>query len=136
MRTLLAVALFVGVASAAPVPKAVKQKDETALLVGRWKGADPTSHSFEYRADGTMKVWNGENDSGAAEYRWTLDPAASPKRMTWYDRNGDPPRPAFECVYELDGDELKISYESAPRVPAAINEGSQQHRMTRTATAK
>lgn len=136
MRPLLVVALLVASAPAAPVPKGVKVKDETALLVGRWKAADPTSHSFEYRADGTMKVWNGENDNGAAEYRWTLDPASTPKRMTWYDRHDDPPRPAFECVYELDGDELKISYENAPRMPKAVNDGSQQHRMTRTATAK
>ena len=131
MRSLVSLALLAAFAVAAPVPKAVKKVDDKTRIVGRWLADQQNSHSFNYKDDGTMTVWNGPVDSGAAKYRWTLDDTASPKRMTWYDTTSTPPRPQFECVYELDGDKLTITYESAPTVPKGVGGGNQTHRMTR-----
>ncbi len=131
MRPLLAFALLVGLATAAPVPKAVKKQADSDQLVGRWIATEKNTHSFHFRDDGTMTVWNGQVENGGAKYRWTIDDTASPKRMTWYDTTSTPPRPQFECVYELDGDSLKITYECAPKVPAGVGVGNQNHHMTR-----
>ena len=131
MRPLLAVALLVGFAPAAPVPKGIKKKDDAAMLVGRWLAANGRGHSFVYNEDGTMKVWDGPNEpQGGANYKWSIDATATPKRMTWYGVGSTAPQ--YECVYEMDGDELKITYESAPKIPTGVGTGSQNHHMTRS----
>ena len=130
MRPLLALALLVAFAPAAPVPKGIKKQNDQERIVGRWLAQNGRGHSFVYNEDGTMKVWDGAMEPvGGANYKWTIDPTVTPKRMTWYGVGGTAPQ--YECVYELDGDELKITYESAPKIPTAVGGGSQNHRMTR-----
>lgn len=121
MRPLLAIMFLVGVAVAAPVPKAVKKNQDAALIVGRWKPADGTENWYEFKDDGTMKVWGFGGEKQAVPYRWTLDPTASPKRMTWYKANAT--TPTWECVYELDDNALRMTYCLAPNVPTAIGPG-------------
>lgn len=127
MRHLLSAVLLVGFVTAAPVPKAVKKSDDKTLIVGRWIAVNQNHHSFHFKDDGTMTVWNGPVDTGGARYRWTLDDSVSPKRMTWYDTGSSPPRTQFECVYELEGDDLTITYESSPAIPKGVGAGSQNH---------
>ncbi len=137
MRPLLAVALLAFVSPAAPVPKGMKaKKDDASQIVGLWLATtNANTHSFRYNDDGTMKVWNGpQGEAGGVPYKWTLDATASPKRMTWYSVGST--TPSFECVYELDGDSLSITYESAPTVPKGVGVGNQNHKMTRSEPSK
>lgn len=131
MRPLASLVLLAAFAAAAPVPKAVKKQADSTQVVGRWIADQQNTHSFHFKDDGTMKVWNGPVENNGGNYRWTLDDTVSPKRMTWYDTTSTPPRPQFECVYELDGDKLTITYESAPNIPKGVGNGNQTHRMTR-----
>jgi hypothetical protein len=132
VRPLLAVALLAFVSPAAPVPKGMKaKKDDATHIVGLWLSANPNTYSFRYNDDGTMKVWNGpQGEAGGVAYKWTLDATPSPKRMTWYSVGST--TPSFECVYEMDGDDLSITYESAPKVPTAVGGSGQNHKMTRS----
>jgi uncharacterized protein (TIGR03067 family) len=112
----LAFGLGVPVAFAAPVPKAVKKKDDGTAILGRWQGivlpkaASNTVYTFRFADDGTCGLTTGSNDTESAA-RYTLDPTASPKRMTW--NNG----PEWRCVYELDGDTLRIGFVSGKEIP-------------------
>jgi uncharacterized protein (TIGR03067 family) len=121
MRPLVAVLFLAGLSPAAPVPKAVKAKvDDRTRIVGRWKPNDGSHYRLwhEFRDDGTMRLCDRPTElQGAAQYRWTLDPAATPKRMTWYYLNDT--KPAFEGVYELDGDELRFNYSSST-IPKSV----------------
>ena len=67
MRHLIAAILLVGFASAAPVPKALKKQDETALLVGRWKPVGTSRTFFDFRPDGTMRCWTDGNERSAID---------------------------------------------------------------------
>lgn len=118
MRPLLAVVLLAGLTTAAPVPKAVKKKDDQESLVGRWKPSDGTKQWYEFKDDGTLKTWNEPNEAKAVPYNWSIDPTASPKRMTLYSPGTT--RPEWEVVYELDGDDLRMTYCHAGRVPAGV----------------
>lgn len=112
MRPLLTLALLVGVAAAAPVPKELKKKGDVDLIVGTWKPAQGRTEWFEFTVDGGMKAWNtGGSAATGVPYTWSLDPTATPKRMTWCSAGQT--KPSFECVYDLDGDTLRISYVSA-----------------------
>ena len=122
MRPLLALLLLVGFAPAAPVPKAIKKKDDASLLVGRWKPSDGTKQWYEFQDDGTLKTWDEPNEQSAVPYKWTIDVTAIPKRMTW--ANGKTGKVEFEAVYELDGDDLRMNYASAPAVPKAVGKGN------------
>lgn len=123
MRTLLAVALLVGLAPAAPVPKGLKKKvNDAEAIVGIWMHSSGTrDENFEFTPDGKMRAWMGNGGPGGTTfgYSWTLDPTATPKRMTWGGAND--PKPQWECVYELDGDTLRICYiASGQPVPTAV----------------
>src|SRR5262249_20141614 len=111
MRPLFAVALLVGLAPAAPVPKDLKKKqDDKALLVGTWKPVGNRTEWFKFDEDGQMKVWNtGGSAQTGVPYTWGIDPDADPKQMTWGDTSPQR-RPQWDCLYELDGDVLRIVY--------------------------
>ena len=113
--TLLAVAAL---APAAPVPKGVKKKvNDAERLVGTWKPVEGRTEWFEFTADGGMKAWTtGGSAKSGVPYTWTVAPDAEPKRMTWGDTSADR-RPQWECVYELDGDRLRITYARAGGPP-------------------
>lgn len=104
--------------SAAPVPKEMKAKRDADRLVGRWKPADGKNTWYEFRADGTMKTWNEPNEASAVPYRWTIDPTTTPKRMTW--ANGGTGMVEWEAVYELDGNDLRMTYAHTPKVPPGL----------------
>lgn len=110
MRPLVALLLLVGLATAAPVPKVVKKKtDDAELLLGYWKPVGDRSEGFEFAADGVMKAYGSrDRQGGGVPYKWSIDPTASPKRMTWGGSTDG--KPQWECVYELDGDKLRITY--------------------------
>lgn len=113
MRPLIALALLAVLAPAAPVPKALKKKDDKALLVGTWKvtcedgkaGASIHTHTYRFDEDGNQKQWYGKG-ADMSEWTWAIDPEASPKRMTWVSQT----QGTFECVYELSGEGLKMAY--------------------------
>lgn len=127
MRPLLAIVFLAGLALAAPVPKELKKKSDVDLIVGTWKPAQGRTEWFEFTADGGMKAWNtGGSAANGAPYTWSLDPTATPKRMTWYSAGQT--KPSWECVYELDGDTLRISYVSAGnKLPDQVNQGNGAH---------
>jgi uncharacterized protein (TIGR03067 family) len=112
LRTLIACAAFTLPLVAAPVPKAVmKQSDEKAIL-GHWRGttlpvsANQTVYTFCFSADGTCGI--GHNGQAAlSDCVYSLDPSGTPKRMKWL--NGSE-RTEWRCVYELDGDMLRIGF--------------------------
>ena len=107
MRPLLAVALLVGFAPAAPVPKTLKKQDDKDAILGTWNPAPGRTEWFEFKADGNMKAWNtGVSAASGVPYKWSIDPTATPKRMTWYSPGEA--KPSWEGVYELDGDTLKV----------------------------
>ena len=111
-------------AAAAPVPKEAMKPDDTKAILGRWQGNTlpnpPTPHSFTFRFsdDGTCGITNvGAQQETPAEY--TLDPAGTPKRMKWL--NGRE-RAEWRCVYELDGDTLRVGFVPAGKdVPDSLD---------------
>lgn len=109
MRSLLALTLVIGlgVAPAAPVPKAVKKKDDAALVVGTWKPANNGTCWYQFNADGTMQTWHGLSKGSPLDWTWTLDPDTTPKRMKLTRAVGSG---VYDCLYELDGDTLKIAF--------------------------
>jgi uncharacterized protein (TIGR03067 family) len=117
MRPLLAFALLVGLAPAAPVPKALKKADDKSLLLGQWKTTSEAgntgkviwTHTYQFEDTGRLKQRFGED--GLSEWDWTIDPEPTPKRMRWVNRSDA--KVAFDGVYELDGDTLRINYVSA-----------------------
>ena len=113
MRPLAALALLVALASAAPVPKEIKKKDDKARLVGTWaavalngKPQPAGTYTFTFDADGGVNLQTG--GGSASEWTWTIDPTESPKRMKWVDKKN--PATSWECVYELTGDTFKLGF--------------------------
>jgi hypothetical protein len=107
MRPLLAALLFAGFVAAAPVPKAVKKKDDKELIVGTWKPANKGTCWYQFNADGTMQTWHGQGKGSPLDWTWTLDPNAAPKRMKLTRAVGSG---VYDCLYELDDDALKIAF--------------------------
>lgn len=139
MRPLLA--LLVGLAAAAPVPKAVKKKDVAAQLVGRWKPNGKGTCWFEFRDDGTLKTWhthNGNTDS-ALDWTWAIDPDEStPRRIRLKEDHGR--RERYDCAFELDGDALKFAFlhrvkEMPEKLDASVA-GLELYDLTRDTPAK
>jgi uncharacterized protein (TIGR03067 family) len=125
MRPLVALLLLTGFAPAAPVPKAVKAKaNDAELLLGYWKPVGDRAEGFEFAPDGVMKAHGSRERQGdGVPYKWSIDPTASPKRMSWGGSTDG--KPQWECVYELDGDRLRLSYAPAGgAVPAVVGLGN------------
>jgi uncharacterized protein (TIGR03067 family) len=125
MRPLLALALLVSLASAAPVPKAVKKQNDAEQIVGSWKPVEGQTDWFEFTADGKMLTWDTGGSAGTGPpFTYTLDTTTDPKSMTWGDRNKTP---LWDCVYELDGDTLRISYNRDGKRPTKVEAARGQH---------
>lgn len=105
MRPLLALGLFAAYSPAAPVPKAVK-KGDVALIVGTWKPAASGTCHYQFRDDGTMRTWHTPEVGPPIDWTYTLDPTASPKGVKLTSADGK----SYDCVYELDGDRLKLAF--------------------------
>jgi hypothetical protein len=140
MRPLVAALLLVTLAPAAPVPKAVKKKDDKELLVGTWKPVNQDSAWFQFAADGTLKTWHGETDNPNSQmnWSWALDPEPTPRRVRLTrvpdSHNG------YDCLYELDGDTLKFVFllKKGMDPPKKVEGGPdlQFHQMTKAPPAK
>ena len=128
---LVVLALAAAALSAAPVPKELVRANDGRRIVGAWKqeslsvrggeaqaGANGTT--FRFRADGTCGITSGlGNRENSAEY--TLDPKASPRRMKWL--NG-PEKTEWRCLYELEGDSLKVCFvDHQAELPAKLEPG-------------
>lgn len=109
MRSLLVVCLLAGYTFAAPVPKAVKKRDDAALILGTWKPADKGTCHYEFKADGTMRTWHVPEVGPPIDWTYTLDPTSTPKRMK-LATVGRPKAAEYDCVYALDGDRLKLAF--------------------------
>jgi uncharacterized protein (TIGR03067 family) len=144
MRPLLALALLVGLAPAAPVPKALKKADDKSLLLGQWKttseqgqkGAAIWTHTYLFEESGQLKQWYGPKND-CSHWDWAIDPDQSPKKMTWVNRQN--PQNAFDCTYELDGDTLRLNYVGAKQpLPKGVGPkaGGYAIEMTRDTTTK
>jgi uncharacterized protein (TIGR03067 family) len=125
MRRLAPLLLLVGFAAAAPVPKSVKKWDDKSQLLGTWKttaeggktGKDIWTHTYHFGDDGLLRQEYGPKDE--SQWDWAIDPEQSPKRMTWVNRKD--PNNAYDCVYELDGDTLRLNYVGAKQtLPKAV----------------
>lgn len=122
MRPLLVVVLLAGFTPAAPVPKAVKKKDDKELLVGTWKPANKGTCWFLFNADGTMKTWHDPNAHSPLDWTWVLEETERlPKRMKLTRAGGG--NESYVCVYELDGDGLKIGFVVGGQVPEKVETG-------------
>lgn len=119
MRTLLVVCLLATPATAAPVPKTLKKKDDATLLVGTWKPAGKQSAWFQFAADGTLKTYSDPNGRSLQNWTWVLEETERlPKRMKLTRAGGG--NESFVCVYELDGDTLKIGFVVSGQVPEKV----------------
>ena len=86
----------------------------TKRLTGSWsfnrliegQGSMP-AYTFRFSDDGACGIANANGHETPAEY--TLDPSGTPKRMKWLNGAG-PQRTEWRCVYELDGDGLKVGF--------------------------
>lgn len=118
MRSLLVALLLVAPAAAAPVPKAVKKTDPKELFVGSWRlhrldgQPDPNQYTYTFTGDGKATALAA---GGAySEWTYTLDPSATPPRITFTDK--DNPRISWVWVYEMTSDRtLKCAYAQGGR---------------------
>ncbi len=139
MRPLLAVVLLAGFATAAPVPKAIKKKqDDATQLVGTWKPTAKGSAWFRFDAEGKVKTWY---DTPGSEMIWTYTAdakgAANRLRLTEIGSAGVR---TYDCVFDLDGDALKFLFVTTrgKEPPEKLEAGPdfQLHEMTRDISAK
>lgn len=141
MRRLLALLLLVGIAPAAPVPKAPKKVDDKTALVGTWKvtllngkAENLHTHTYTFDADGGVRTLYGEN--GRSDWSWTIEPDETPKRMKWVSKEG---LAGFDCVYELHGDTFKLGFLTSGQGPPAkveVTPGVTLYEMKREPPAK
>ena len=107
MRTAFVLLVAAGSLVAAPVPKDFRKAADKESLVGAWKSSDGTKQWYEFKGDGTMKTWNELREEQAVPYLWTIDPTATPKRMTLTRAVGSG---TYDCLYDLTGDGLKLAF--------------------------
>lgn len=133
MRPLLALALMVALAPAAPVPKGLKKASDPVRILGTWKPAEGHTVWYRFDADGTMTTWLTGTEGTTYTYAWTIDTNAAPKRMRWESKEI-----GYDCVYEFDGHTLRIAYPSTRRQLDAVVPGPGVYfsELTRDTSAK
>jgi uncharacterized protein (TIGR03067 family) len=136
MRPLFALVLLATLAPAAPVPKALKRADDRQLILGRWMPVEGQTQWYQFNPDGTLSTWYARGEAPEPQYRFTLDPTVSPKRITWIGAKSG--KVEWEGLYELDGDTLKVAYSPAPNVPQgfAPEQAQKVIQQTRDTSAK
>jgi uncharacterized protein (TIGR03067 family) len=117
--TSLATATFLVAAPALKDPK----QDDAARIVGQWTleslsmhGGQPQGDratTVRFSKDGTCGITNGSSESGAS---FSLLPIASPRRLQWL--NG-PQKTEWLCLYEIDGNRLKLAFVDGGTEPPA-----------------
>ncbi len=113
--------------SAAPIPKELKRDNDKVRILGKWKqeflamrGGEKqpdTSATFRFSPDGGCGITSG-NATRENPSEYTLDAASTPRKMKWL--NG-PEKTEWRCLYELDGDSLKVCFiDHNTEVPAVL----------------
>jgi uncharacterized protein (TIGR03067 family) len=99
-----------------PAPALKDRKDEDATrIVGQWaqesmssRGGEPTPpkqpSTFRFSSDGTCSITTRGNETGA---QYTLDLSKSPRQLKWLHGST---KMEWLCIYELDGDKLKLAF--------------------------
>jgi uncharacterized protein (TIGR03067 family) len=114
MRFALVLLLAAGTLTGAPVPKELKKPDDKTALLGTWvahtldgKAGRPHTHTFVFEPDGKCHTLYGEGQR--SDWTYTLDLAATPKRMRWAAA-GAGRGTTFDCAYEVVGDTFKLAF--------------------------
>jgi uncharacterized protein (TIGR03067 family) len=109
VRRLVALAVFAGGVSAAPLPKSLRA---VPALHGAWEITAAQSDGTPYPS-GVGTKWTLEKDGTAVRDRvtqgrstatFTFDPTADPKTFDWHTAEGH----TFLGVYELAGDRFRV----------------------------
>lgn len=105
---------------AAPIPKEVKVGSDAQRILGKWQteflsssGTDKqlnTSSRFRFEVDGKCTILHGSDNERDSDSEFTLDMSSNPRRMKWLQGTG---KQVWQCLYELDGDSLKIAFINA-----------------------
>jgi len=106
--------LSASISVSAPALKDLKRERDSTRILGHWKleslslhGGQPDDGqgtTFRFSKDGSCGITNGSTENGA---KYTLDASTTPARMKWL--NG-PQLTEWLCLYELEGDNLKIAF--------------------------
>lgn len=135
MRPVLALALLAGWATAAPVPKSLKKVDDATLLLGTWKQVENGREWFRFDADGTVNTWVTESPGSPVTFTYAIVADAKPPHMTWTSKGST--TPTYRCLFEIDGDTLRLNYTQAGRLPESVADTfGHPIRMTRDTSAK
>ena len=139
MRTLIATLLVCASATAAPVPKELKQDDATRL-VGEWQTVRSEFNGREYIKDYlifTRDTVNWKPQKDGPDYLWklTLDPTASPKEFQIVMSGNMNIR--YSGLYKLDGDRLTLVCKQNAKPDGFTSEnGTYYHELVCVAGAK
>lgn len=92
-----------------------RKPDDNARIVGHWaieelsqrgEAGKTSSGMFRFAPDGACGITNGSPGSNEFAAVYAIDPA-KPARIKWL--NG-PERTEWDCLYEFDGDRLKVAF--------------------------
>ena len=117
-RVMLTFALFTGAASAAPVPKEVKQRPDVERMRGVWKEANGTRWFF----DGE-KLYAGGQDTTVnkgIEYDIPLRPDLVPPEFDLVAHGTI----QFRGIYKFTDGELRIAYSNNQQRPTDVEQAS------------
>lgn len=116
------------------MPKELNKKDDSAGIVGTWTQGTGITCWFQIAANDTLKTWHDPNRGFPSDWTYTLDPTASPKRLKLTTTG----QQSYDCIYELDGDTLKIAFILGAKDPKMVEaaSGLQLYEQTRDTSAK
>lgn len=125
MQTLCAITALLALAAVVPIvagdsPASTPEK-EKQLLQGTWKGVSlegPDGKPLPKIAEATRVVVNGDKwtifrGEEKTEYTFAVDPTKAPKTLDVIEEK-DGKKSVALCLYELDGDTLKICRPAPP----------------------
>jgi uncharacterized protein (TIGR03067 family) len=109
---ILSAALLAPLATAAPVPKAIKKVPDPERIQGAWdiELAEHNGRPFSkaiWSFDGEKMTSRSRPEDAGSSWGYRLDPAQSPKHFDLTDTTG---RSQYPGIYEFDGEKLKIAY--------------------------
>lgn len=129
MKWLLQVPMAMVLAATSMAAPALKDRknDDKARIIGYWAQEALSQHggerntssgTFRFAEDGSCGITNGGPGSKESGAVYSLDPSTTPGRIKWF--NG-PDRTEWDCLYEFDGDRLKVAFvERGTEIPKKI----------------